>query len=100
MPRLPKRCAPDIGQIIHEKDTLGGVLEIVALGVPAGLGSYAQWDRRLDARLGAAVLSVQAIKGVEIGDAFENARLPGTQAQDAITLTLRLPFRREWRGRG
>jgi chorismate synthase len=76
-----------IGQIIHDKDTLGGVLEIVALGVPPGLGSYAQWDRRLDSRLGAAVLSVQAIKGVEIGDAFENARLPGTQAQDAITLT-------------
>ena len=81
-----------IEQIIHDRDTLGGVLEIVALGVPAGLGSYAQWDRRLDARLGAAILSVQAIKGVQIGDAFENARLPGTQAQDAITLALfRLP---------
>ncbi|MFH1524358.1 MAG: chorismate synthase [Chloroflexota bacterium] len=76
-----------IEQIIHGKDTLGGMLEIVALGVPAGLGSYAQWDRRLDARLGAAILSVQAIKGIEIGDAFENTRLPGTQAQDAITLT-------------
>jgi chorismate synthase len=81
-----------IRQIIHAKDTLGGMLEIVALGVPAGLGSYAQWDRRLDARLGAAILSVQAIKGMEIGDAFENARLPGTQAQDAIALApLRLP---------
>ena len=79
-----------IEQIIHAKDTLGGVLEIVALGVPAGLGSYAQWDRRLDARLGAAILSVQAIKGVEVGDAFENTRLPGTQAQDAIGLA---PFR-------
>jgi chorismate synthase len=76
-----------IGQIIHAKDTLGGILEIVVLGVPGGLGSYAQWDRRLEARLGAAVLSVQAMKGVEIGDAFENTRLPGTQAHDAITLT-------------
>ena len=76
-----------IEQIIHAKDTLGGVLEIVVLGAPAGLGSFAQWDRRLDARLGAALLSVQAIKGVEIGDAFENARLPGTQAHDAIRLS-------------
>jgi len=80
------RMRERIAQIIQEKDTLGGVLEIVALGVPAGLGSFAQWDRRLDARLGAALLSVQAIKGVEIGDAWENAKLPGTQAQDAIRL--------------
>ena len=73
-----------IDQIIHAKDTLGGLLEVVALGVPAGLGSFAQWDKRLDARLGAALLSVPAIKGVEIGDAWENSRLPGTQVQDAI----------------
>lgn len=75
-----------IDQIIKAKDTLGGVLEVVVLGVPVGLGSYAQWDRRLEARLGAAVLSVQAIKGVEIGDAFENTHLTGTHAQDAIRL--------------
>lgn len=75
-----------IQQAIQAKDTLGGVLEVVALGVPAGLGSYAQWDRRLEARLAQAVLSVQAMKGVEIGEAFENARLPGSQAQDAIRL--------------
>jgi chorismate synthase len=75
-----------IDEIIHGKDTLGGVLEIVALGLPVGLGTYAQWDRRLEARLGAAILSVQAIKGVEIGDAFENARLRGTQAHDSIRL--------------
>lgn len=75
-----------IEEIIHGKDTLGGVLEIVALGLPPGLGSFAQWDRRLEARLGAALLSVQAVKGVEIGDAWENARLPGTQAHDAIRL--------------
>ncbi len=66
-------------------DTLGGVIEIVALGLPAGLGSHVHWDRRLEARLGAAVLSVQAIKGVEIG---RLSRTPpvGTQAQDAIEL--------------
>jgi chorismate synthase len=75
-----------IRQVIIERETLGGVIEVLALGLPAGLGSYVQWDRRLEARLGAAVLSIQAIKGVEIGPAFENARLTGTQAQDAITL--------------
>jgi chorismate synthase len=68
------------------RDTLGGVIEVAALGLPPGLGSFAQWDRRLEARLGAAVLSVQAIKGVEFGPAFENARLPGTQAHDPIHL--------------
>jgi len=57
---------------------------VIALGLPPGLGSYAQWDRRLEARLGAAVLSIQAIKGVEIGPAFDNTRLPGTQAHDPI----------------
>ena len=75
-----------IEEIIHGKDTLGGILEIVALNLPIGLGSYAQWDRRLEARLAQAVLSVQAMKGVEIGNAFENARRPGTQAHDAIHL--------------
>ena len=75
-----------IEEIIRLRDTLGGVLEIVALGVPPGLGSYVHWDRRLETRLGAAVLSVPAIKGVEIGPAFRNARLPGTQVQDAIRL--------------
>jgi chorismate synthase len=85
-----------IEQIIHAKDTLGGILEIVALGLPVGLGSYAQWDRRLEARLGAAILSVQAMKGVEFGEAFENARLPGTQAHDSI----RLPSPVTGEGRG
>lgn len=75
-----------IRQVMQERDTLGGIVEVVALGLPPGLGSYVQWDRRLEARLGAAVLSVQAIKGVEFGPAFENARLPGTQVQDPIRL--------------
>jgi chorismate synthase len=86
-----------IRQIIQQRDTLGGVIEIVALGLPPGLGSFMQWDRRLEARLGAALLSVQAIKGVEFGEAFANARLPGTQAHDPIRLqngALQRPTRR------
>jgi len=75
-----------IQEIIQARDTLGGVIEVIALGLPPGLGSHVHWDRRLDARLGAAVLSVQAMKGVEIGSAFSNASLPGTQVQDPIHL--------------
>ena len=89
--RCPDRVAAEkmraqIEKIIHAKDTLGGVLEIVALNVPVGLGSFSQWDKRLEARLATAIMSVQAIKGVEIGDAFENAKRLGTQAHDLITL--------------
>ena len=81
-----ERMQQRIREIMLAKDTLGGVIEVVALGVPAGLGSYVHWERRLEARLGAALLSVPAIKGVEVGPAFHNARLPGTQAQDPIVL--------------
>jgi chorismate synthase len=63
-------------------DSLGGVFVVVATGVPVGLGSHVHWDRRLDARLAAAVMSIPAIKGLEIGPAFENARRPGTQVHD------------------
>lgn len=76
----------EIEKTIHGKNTLGGVLEIVALNLPVGLGSFMQWDKRLEAKLAMAVMSVQAIKGAEVGDAFENARLPGTQAHDPISL--------------
>lgn len=65
-------------------DTLGGVFEVVVFGAPVGLGSYAQWDRRLDGALAAAVMSIPAVKGVEIGKGFEIARLPGSQAHDEI----------------
>lgn len=75
-----------IRQVMQERDTLGGIIEVLALGLPAGLGSFVQWDRRLEARLGAAVLSIQAIKGVEIGPAFENSHLPGTRVHDPILL--------------
>jgi chorismate synthase len=76
-----------IRQVIEERDTLGGMIEAIALGLPPGLGSHVHWDRKLEARLGAAVLGIQAIKGVAIGPAFENARLPGTAVQDAIQLS-------------
>jgi chorismate synthase len=65
-------------------DTLGGVVEVVARGVPVALGSYAQWDRRLEAEIGRAFLSLNAIKGVEIGLGFELARIPGSTAHDAF----------------
>ena len=65
-------------------DTLGGVVEVLAYGVPPGLGSYVHADRRLDARLAAALMSIQAIKGVEVGDGFETARRRGSQAHDEI----------------
>src|SRR6266536_214425 len=65
-------------------DTLGGVFEVVVHGLPPGLGSYVHWDRKLDARLAAALMSVQAIKGVEIGEGFAGAAKPGSRAHDAI----------------
>jgi len=65
-------------------DSLGGVFVVAATGAPVGMGSHVHWERRLDARLAAAMLSIPAIKGVEIGPAFENARLPGTQVHDAL----------------
>ncbi|HTL41809.1 MAG TPA: chorismate synthase [Pseudolysinimonas sp.] len=67
-------------------DTLGGVVEVLAYGVPPGLGSYTHWDRRLDARLAAALMGIQAIKGVEVGDGFESTRRPGSQAHDELVL--------------
>lgn len=85
-PQAAEAMEAEIRTAIQARDTLGGILEILALGVPAGLGSHVQWDRRLEARLAAAIVSVQAIKGVEIGEAFANSRLPGTQSQDSIRL--------------
>ncbi len=65
-------------------DTLGGIFEIVVEGLPVGLGSHVQWDRRLDGKLSQAIMSIQAIKGVEIGDGFESASLFGSQVHDEI----------------
>jgi chorismate synthase len=68
-------------------DTLGGVVEVLAYGLPPGLGSHTQWDRRLDARLAGALMSVQAIKGVALGDGFTTAGRRGSGAHDEISLT-------------
>lgn len=68
----------------HQGDTLGGVIEVIAVGAPPGLGSHVQWDRKLDGRLAQAFMSVQAIKGVEIGLGFRGSELPGSRVHDPI----------------
>ncbi|MFI6286435.1 chorismate synthase [Streptomyces sp. NPDC051018] len=82
-----KAMVAEIDQARKDGDTLGGVVEVLAYGVPVGLGSYVHWDRRLDARLAGALMGIQAIKGVELGDGFELARVPGSQAHDEIVST-------------
>lgn len=73
-----------IDQARADGDTLGGIFEIMVTGVPAGLGSYVQWDRRLDGNLARAVMAIPAVKGVEIGLGFSVAKLPGSKVQDEI----------------
>ena len=74
----------EIGAAHRDGDTLGGVVEVVAVGLPPGLGSYTHWDRRLDSKLAAALMGIQAIKGVEVGDGFDIAAVRGSLAQDEI----------------
>jgi chorismate synthase len=78
------RMKEAIRDAAHAGDTLGGVFEVVATGVVPGLGSHVQWDRKLDGRLAQAIMSIQAIKGVEIGAGFVGARAPGSQVHDPI----------------
>jgi chorismate synthase len=75
----------EIKAVSKAGDSLGGVAEVLAYGVPVGLGSHVHWDRKLDALLAQALMSIQAVKGVEIGDAFAVAGRPGSQAHDPIT---------------
>jgi chorismate synthase len=91
--RSPVRCADpeasklmcaQIEEAMEARDTLGGVFEVIITGAPAGLGSYAQWDRRIDAKLSAAVMSIQAVKGVGFGIGFEAARRRGSAVHDEI----------------
>jgi len=79
-----EKIAARIQDVMRAQDTVGGVIEIVALNVPVGLGSYVHWDRKLDGRLAQAVMSIQSVKGVEVGPAFENSRHVGTEVQDEI----------------
>jgi chorismate synthase len=82
-----KAMVAEVDQAHKDGDTLGGVVEVLAYGVPVGLGSHVHWDRKLDARLAGALMGIQAIKGVEIGDGFELARVPGSKAHDEIVNT-------------
>jgi chorismate synthase len=83
-PATSARMVAEVDDAHSTGDTLGGVVEVLAYGVPPGLGSYVQWDRKLDARLAAALMSIQAIKGVELGDGFETTRRRGSQAHDEL----------------
>ncbi|MDA0684998.1 MAG: chorismate synthase [Bacteroidetes bacterium] len=81
---LSTRCKEHITAMKREGDSLGGIYEVVVTGVPVGLGSYVQWDRKLDASLGRAILSIQAQKGVEIGDGIAAAGDRGSRVHDPI----------------
>src|SRR5258705_1198561 len=83
-PDASRRMVDEVDAAKKDADTLGGIVEVLAYGVPPGLGSHVQWDRKLDARIAAALCSIQAIKGVEIGDAFTQARSRGSAAHDEI----------------
>ena len=85
-PDASARMVAEVDAARKDADTLGGIVEVVAYGLPPGLGSHVQWDRRLDARLAAALMSIQAIKGVEFGDGFTQARSRGSVAHDEIEL--------------
>ena len=81
---LSAAMVAEIESAHKDGDTLGGVVEILAFNVPVGLGSHTHWDRRLDSKLAGALMGIQAIKGVEIGDGFESARRRGSSAHDEI----------------
>ncbi len=100
----PVRCADAgaakammvaIDRAVSSGDTVGGVCEIVAAGVPVGLGSHVHWDRRLDGAIAQAIMSINSVKGVEIGDGFKLADLKGSQAHDAIEVSQASPY--PWR---
>lgn len=91
--RSPVRCLDEASEVAmvqaidearEDRDTLGGVAEVLAYGVPAGIGSHVHWDRRLDTSLAAGLMSIQGIKGVEVGDGFASAARPGSIAHDEI----------------
>jgi chorismate synthase len=83
-PHASRAMVAAIDRAHSDGDTLGGVVEVVVHGLPPGLGSHVHWDRRLDARLAGALMGIQAIKGVEVGDGFALAASPGSQAHDEI----------------
>jgi chorismate synthase len=80
------RMVDEVDAARKDGDTLGGVVEVLAYGVPPGLGSYVHWDRRLDSQLAAALMGIQAIKGVEVGDGFTTTTRRGSQAHDELVI--------------
>ncbi|HEY2830848.1 MAG TPA: chorismate synthase [Sporichthyaceae bacterium] len=99
-PLLAEAMIAEVDAAKDAGDTLGGVVEVVVHGLPPGLGSHVHWDRRLDARLAAALMGIQAIKGVEVGDGFELAAARGSTAHDEIEATGDGPRRRSGRSGG
>ncbi|HEX4056881.1 MAG TPA: chorismate synthase [Galbitalea sp.] len=83
-PATSARMVAEVDAAHEDGDTLGGVVEVLAYGVPPGLGSYAHWDRRIDAQLASALMSIQAIKGVEVGDGFVTTTRRGSVAHDEL----------------
>jgi chorismate synthase len=95
-PAAEKAMIGAIDEAVGSGDTVGGVSEVVAFGVPVGLGSHVQWDRRLDGRIAQAMMSIQSVKGVEIGDAFKVVNERGSQVHDGVEMggKSRYPWRR------
>jgi chorismate synthase len=85
-PKTAERMVAEIDRARKARDTLGGIFEVVAYGVPPGIGSHVHWDRKLDARLAASLMSIQSVKGVEIGDGFASAARQGSSAHDEIVV--------------
>jgi chorismate synthase len=85
-PETSERMVAEVDEAHKDGDTLGGVVEVLAYGLPPGLGSHVHWDRRLDGQLAGALMGIQAIKGVEVGDGFATAARRGSQAHDELFL--------------
>lgn len=83
-PATSARMVEEVDSARKDGDTLGGIVEVLAYGLPPGIGSHVHWDRRLDGRLAQALMSIQAIKGVEVGDGFETTRRRGSAAHDEL----------------
>lgn len=85
-PETSARMVAEVDEVKKSGDTIGGIVEVLAYGLPPGLGSYVHWDRRLDSRLAAAIMGIQAIKAVEVGDGFETTRRRGSAAHDPLQM--------------
>ncbi len=83
-PAIEARMKAEVDHVLRAGDSVGGTFEVVARGLPPGLGTHVQWDEKLDAKLAQAIMSIQAVKAVEIGTGFENAGSYGSEVQDEI----------------